>query len=74
MGGSQVGGFVWTGTNNDGTSTIDSAGDYSCVNWTNASSSNLGLIGDQSPSVATWTLTATVASCSDTIRLYCFQQ
>jgi hypothetical protein len=72
-GASQVGGFVWTGTNNDGTSTIDSAGDYSCTKWTDASNPNLGLIGDQSP-LATWTVTGTVTNCSNAIRLYCFKQ
>lgn len=59
---------VWTNTFGDGTSDVD----FDCGDWTESSGS--GLVGQSGQTLfSEWSVFA-IVECSDTARLYCFQQ
>jgi hypothetical protein len=58
--------FVWTGSNNDGTSNGGN-----CNGW-NSQAQNIFLGRNDDP--AQWALASTIGACGNTLRLYCFEE
>lgn len=64
--GDAAGGFVWTGTQIDGSSSgVD------CQGWTGTAGQ--GTRGWTIPNISDWTFEAS-ADCTNSYRIYCFQQ
>lgn len=65
-------GFVWTGTNADGTAKATPA--ETCNEWTSNGSGATGVAGSAIQTTGDWTDAVSAASCAGAFRLYCFQQ
>lgn len=68
LGGSQIVGYIWTGTKANGTH----AGN-DCAGWTSSASAAWGYIGSSEYASANWTFLQSL-TCDARLALYCFQQ
>lgn len=70
-GGESAGGGVWTGTNADGSSALQST--ETCDEWTNGATG--GVFGRTTSAFEAWTrASGPTAGCATSLRLYCFEQ
>lgn len=65
-----IGGYVWTGTNADGTAHLNN-----CNNWTSNLDSSSGVYGNTNSSDGAWTNAGTepMGGCASRYHLYCFE-